>query len=227
MILSPILATLSPIPTALAIRQAIAGLVELFQALSGPSKKSIQGLWAELVVIRNAAEPSQLAAAWHREPHERFDFASGSQRIEVKSSGNRRRQHHFALAQLIPSQGSEIIIASLFAERSGGGVSVQEMFGQVRDSLDLIPSLQAQFDATFYASLGSDWAEMLDEAFDLELARDSLAFFPAESVPRLQGPFPPSISDIRFCSDLSAAIPEGAEELRSRGGLFAALVPSR
>ena len=51
-ILSPVIATLGATPTAAAVRRAISGLVDLFQALTAPAKKSIQGLWAELLIIK-------------------------------------------------------------------------------------------------------------------------------------------------------------------------------
>src|SRR5258708_1961836 len=45
-ILSPMIAALGPTPTRAAVRRAVSGLVELFQALSVPAKKTVQGLWA-------------------------------------------------------------------------------------------------------------------------------------------------------------------------------------
>src|SRR5262245_36042121 len=51
-IVSPMIASLGPSPTAPAVRHAIFALMELFQALSAPAKKTIQGLWSELLMIR-------------------------------------------------------------------------------------------------------------------------------------------------------------------------------
>src|SRR5258706_5853085 len=79
-ILSPLVAALGPTPTQAAVRRAVSGLVELFQALATPPKKTIQGLWAELVLIRQASDPQAMVAAWHRGPLEHFDFAAGPQR---------------------------------------------------------------------------------------------------------------------------------------------------
>jgi hypothetical protein len=120
-ILSPIITTLGPTPTAAAVRRAISGLVDLFQALTAPAKKSIQGLWAELLIIRRSADPVTLVAAWHGLPIERIDFLRGKQRIEVKSSSNRRRVHHFSLEQLTPPASARLVVASLFVEPVGGG----------------------------------------------------------------------------------------------------------
>ena len=56
-ILSPIIETLGAGPTPAAIRRAISGLVDLFQSLTIPAKKSVQGLWAELLLMRRASDP--------------------------------------------------------------------------------------------------------------------------------------------------------------------------
>ncbi len=87
-IISPMVVALGPTPTSAAVRRAISGLVDLFQALTVPAQKSIQGIWAELFLIRTSTEPRVVAGAWHKAAEEHFDFAAGPQRIEVKSSGN-------------------------------------------------------------------------------------------------------------------------------------------
>ncbi|MEO8007533.1 MAG: PD-(D/E)XK motif protein [Betaproteobacteria bacterium] len=225
-ILTPMICTLGPAPTHAAVRRAIAGLVELFQALSAPAKKTVQGLWAELFLIRWASDPRAMAAAWHPDPQEHFDFSAGPQRIEVKSSSLRRRVHHFSLVQLTPPQGTRVLVASLFVERSGGGASVHSLFDSVRALLASSAELMRHFDATFYASLGAGWEEAMNEAFDWEMARESLAFFDADQIPTVPNPIPPSVSDVRFCSDLSAAVPLRRDEVIAAGGIFSAGIPN-
>ncbi len=224
-ILSPLIAGLGSTPTRAAVRRAVAGLVELFQALAVPAKKTVQGLWAELFLIRQASDPQAMVAAWHRDALEHFDFAAGPQRIEVKSSGRRRREHYFSLAQLTPPKGAQVLVASIFVERSGGGTSVQDQFESIRALLMSSPELASHFDATFYASLGSGWEDAMSEAFDSELARDSVAYFRADAVPAVATPTSPSVSDVRFCSDLSQVIALSREEVRAAGGIFASGFP--
>ncbi len=206
-ILSPILAQLGATPTATAVRRAISGLVDLFQALTIPAKKSVQGLWAELLVIRGATDPVVLVAAWHGLPAERIDFLSGPQRIEVKSSSSRQRVHHFSLAQLTPPAGTRLIIASLFVEAVGGGLSLHRLSDDIRAILAPDAALLTRFDAVFYATLGANWSDAMEECFDLELATESLQFFDAADIPKINGPIPATVSDVRFTSDISAAPP--------------------
>jgi hypothetical protein len=226
-IVSPMVVALGAAPTSAAVRRAISGLVELFQALTAPTQKSIQGVWAELFLIRNSSDPITLASAWHRSTDEHFDFTAGPQRIEVKSSSNRRREHHFALAQLTSPDPAQTVIASVFVERAGGGVSLRRLFEEARSLLAGNPVLEIQFDTTFYASLGSSWSDAIDESFDWELAAQSLAFFEAKTVPMVNGPLPVTVSDVRFRSDLSAVTPLQHEDLRAAGALFAAVAPNR
>jgi hypothetical protein len=226
-ILSPIIATLGTTPTATAVRRAISGLVDLFQALTTPAKKSVQGLWAELLVIRGATDPVELVAAWHGLPVERLDFVSARDRIEVKSSSNRRRVHHFSLMQLTPPANTRLIIASLFVEPVGGGLSLGRLSDDIRTILASDPVLLTRFDTVFYATLGSGWSDAMEECFDLELAAESLRFFDSVDIPKIDQPIPATISDIRFTSDVSAAEPLSSDTLISAGGLFAAAVPAK
>jgi len=174
-------------------------------------------------VIHNAADPITVAAAWHRIPEEHYDFAAGLQRLDVKTSSNRRREHHFSQTQLSGPGPSRVIIASLFVERIGGGISLRRLFEQTRQLLADDAVLLTQFDASFYATVGSAWNDAMDESFDSELAEESLAFFDASSVPKVQTPIPRGVSDVRFCSDLSAATPLKSDDLRSLGNLLAVI----
>jgi hypothetical protein len=223
-ILAPLVAALGPAPSAAGVRGMISALVELFRALSTPARKTVQGVWAEMFVIVNATDLRAVAAAWHRMPVERFDFGDGSQRVEVKSSSSRRREHHFALGQLAPAAGVRVAIASLFVERSGGGLSVARLSSDIRAALT-DPEATAHFDAALYGTLGSGWPTAMDEAFDAELARDSLQFYWAENVPQVSSPPPPSVTDVRFCSDLSGAEVLSDAAMVTAGGLFAAVRP--
>ena len=221
-VLSPLVASLGPTPTGAAVRRMISSLVELFRAIAAPGKKVIQGLWAELFLIRNAQDCSAMARAWHRSAGERFDFAAGSQRLEVKSSSSRHRQHQFSLHQLKPPQGTQLVVGSLFVERSGGGLTLGRIFRDIRGGLPDAEAIAA-FDATFYSSLGSAFSTAMSESYDEELARESVRYYSAESIPTLTQPIPSSISDVRFAADLSSVAPLTDEELATRGDLFAAV----
>ena len=94
-------------------KQTVDKFIELFKAIKEPPKKSIQGLWSELFLIEQSANPEKIISAWHSIPEEKFDFSFDKLRIEVKSSVTESRTHHFSLAQLNPVDNTEIIIASI------------------------------------------------------------------------------------------------------------------
>lgn len=224
-IASPMIAALGAAPTATAVRRAIYGLVELFQSLSVPARKTTQGLWAELLLIRLSRDPLTMAAAWHREAQEHFDFAAGPQRIEVKSNSARRREHYFSLEQLTPVGHSQVIIASIFVERSGGGLSLQNLFEQTRALLSADPSFVSKFDLVFYVALGSGWSEAMDESFDWHLATESIAFYRADGIPKPQNLRTDAVFDVRFRSDLGSMTDVSIRELNDVGGIFQAAIP--
>ena len=64
----------------------IENLIAIFSALVAPPKKKLQGLWAELLVIEQSSHPDVLISAWHSSPSAKYDFTSGRDKIEVKST---------------------------------------------------------------------------------------------------------------------------------------------
>ncbi len=225
-ILSPIIVTIGQNPSSAAVRRAIFGLVDLFRALTAPARKSIQGLWAELFLMSRASDQLSVIEAWHGDPSEHIDFVCGRQRVEVKSSSTRHRIHYFSLLQLTTPAEARVVVASLFVERAGGGLSLRSLYDQIRSKLVPSPSSLIRFDGTFYGTLGANWVDAMDEAFDSELASDSLRFYDANQIPRIVAPLPVGVGDVRFTSDLSIASPTSLESLRDAGKLFRAIVPA-
>jgi len=222
-VMSPILMALGDLPRIAVIRDAMARSVELFRSLVTPGLKAIQGLWGELFLIKKAQDVRASTLAWHNNPYERVDFSMGDQRLELKSSGNRGRTHHFSLAQLQPPNGTILVVASVFVERASGGTKLFALQSDIRDRLSGDVTAIERFDRIFYASLGANWKNAVDDSFDEELAEESFALFNAFDVPSVSG-VPGSVSEVRFRSNLSNVTQVSRTHLRSLGGLFAALL---
>lgn len=218
--------SLPPSPARAAVRHAVEQLIELFRALSEPSGRSVQGLWAELFLIANASNPVILAEAWHVTPEDLHDFARGAQRIEVKSCHSRLREHHFSLEQLCPPPPTQVVIASLVVERIGGGLSLAELLDQARRSVGQHPDLVLRLEQQASSTLGDGWREGLRERFDAGLALSSLAFYPARSIPIVSPSLPAGVRDVRFVSDLSGVMPAPPPDLSMAGELWAAAFPA-
>jgi hypothetical protein len=97
------------------------------------------------------------------------------------------------------------VIASIFIESSTAGVSLGELWDQVRDIVSDQSALRAHVDKVCLSSLGSSWQQARGLAFDEHLAMNSLAFYDAQDVPHLPQEIPEGVSEVRFRSDLSLA----------------------
>ena len=219
-----LLRSLGETPTIKELRRLVNGLIELFRLASQPARGTVQGLWAELWVVAQARKPEALLDAWHAEPTDAYDFNSGQNRLEVKSSSQRTRRHAFSHRQLQPPAGTQVVIASVFVESSGGGSTVAMLVERIRRRV-ANPQALRRLDHVVASTLGADWRASIEAPFDSELASESLRFYSVEAVPSLHSDTPPGISDIRYVSDLSEAQALTGEEMLGSGELFAAILP--
>ena len=222
----PFLAPLRRHPRPPEVAKVVDAIVELFRALARPARKSVQGLWAELYVIARSRDCPTLVKAWHTSPEERYDFAFGRQRLEVKSASGRLPRHHFSLEQLSTPEGAAVLIASICVERSGGGVSLGDLLGQIRGRLKGETTLLLHLESVVGATLGRNLIEALGDRFDLQLADDSIRFVEAGSVPRPPEPMPFEVTEVSFVSDLRRAPVVPVDELSKLGGLYEAALPA-
>lgn len=184
----------------------------------------MQGLWAELFLISRAYDAVTSVMAWHLNPEDRYDLSAGDQRVEVKSAIGRVRQHYFSLEQLRPPMGTTLLIASMFVERTGAGLSVLELANQIRARVSNNPDALLRIDQVIGLTLGENWRYASEERFDQALAQTSLTFFEAEVVPALEWDIPPGISEVRFKADLTGKPPANLRDYRAKGGLYQAII---
>ena len=197
-----ILETLPPTPNSHVISEAIDRMATLFHALERPSTRTTQGLWGELYLIVRSSDPVLMAESWHNEACERFDFAAELQRVEVKTSADRTRNHHFSFAQTYPPECVQAIIASMFLDQSVGGRTLGELWDDARSSVTAIPELRLKIDQICLNSLGNAWQEARAIAFDEQLTSDSLRFYDVRDIPRVPADVPAGVTEIRYRSDL-------------------------
>lgn len=222
--LAPILGALPPRPPRRQVVEAINTLIELFRRATQPPRKTVQGLWAELFVVHAASDPAHLLRCWHTMPEDRFDFAQGRQRLEVKTAAGRVRTHRFSYEQLCPPAGAVSVIASVLMERSAGGQSVNDLIDLIRQRVTE-HQLLVHMDAVVALTLGSDWRSAQEDRFDRQLATESLRFLDAETIPSIAGALPPEVSDVQFRVDLSQHPLTLSDRVRDAQELFAAMQP--
>lgn len=221
-VLVPLIASMGNHPTSDKIVSSVRALVELFRAISNPSRESTQGVWAELLLICLANDPQALASVWHTGPSDRFDFNGGETRIEVKCAAAGRK-HHFSLEQLAPPPGTHVAIASFVTTRSAGGLSLREMLLRAQAKLKGNEELQARIYQVVAETLGSGLTAGLTDAYDEQLAISSLRYFWADDLPAPRGAIPPEVTQVRFISDLASCQDVPLPVLQAKQGVFSAL----
>lgn len=215
-----IITALGPNPSRNKVSEVVGRLAELFQAMSRPPRGSVQGLWAELLIIAKSRDAQVMVEAWRIEPEDRFDFSRGDQRLEVKSASGHERRHHFALEQVRPPENVEALIASVFVERAGGGCSLSTLIDRVQARLRGDPDLALYVDQVVSTTLGTALRRGLEDRFDLQRAEATLAFYRAEDVPSVSPDLPPTISGVRFSADLTEVAPIDLSACRRPGTLL-------
>ncbi|ROI10070.1 PD-(D/E)XK motif protein [Chryseobacterium sp. H3056] len=178
-------------------------LISLFNKFSKLPTKTIQGLWAELLIVEQSSNPDYLINAWHYSSTDKFDFNDGIDKIEVKSTAKSRRIHSFSLEQLNPNKNSKLLIASVFAVETGKGKSVFDLVKSIHDKSKKKEVL-FRINEVLLDTLGRDFEKAFDHFFDYQLAVDSLAFFDSELVPKIDiSSITREISNVHFDCDLS------------------------
>jgi len=187
-------------------------LVVLFRLVAKPRERAIHGLWAELFVILSASDPAMMVDAWHSQSMEHFDFGRGAERLEVKSSSIRSREHEFGFEQVYPPSGASVLIASVYVEEQTNGRSLGYLWDRV---VDAAPSSEARLkiERVCAQTLGQDLGAGRAFSADWNLAGESLAFYHVTDIPRPSADCPPGVSQLRFRSDVGLADPVEASHL--------------
>lgn len=185
------------------VRAEVKKLVELFRLLTASPVKTVQGLWAEMLLIARSKNVDYMINAWHVSSTDKYDFNDGVNKLEVKSTSGMERKHHFALDQLNANMNSGLIIASLFAVQSGGGSNIF----QLRDAIakkTKDDSLIQKMNDIILQTLGKAITSASDIYFDYELASESLNLYDGKKLPKiLPENVPDHISSVHFVCDLT------------------------
>ncbi|MDQ3564999.1 MAG: PD-(D/E)XK motif protein [Pseudomonadota bacterium] len=221
--LSGMVAALPDTPTEGDVAGAVGKLVELFRALEAPPRTSLQGLWGELFLMALAPKIRQAAAAWHADPSALHDFVAGRQRVEVKSSTGPHRSHPFRLEQLLPPQGTDVVIASFILEKGGKGISIAQLWEEVSGRHELTVGLRDRISQILALGLGRDWRKARRVAFDPDAASKGLRLYDAAVIPKVDPGLPVEVSEVRFRSELTDVPLLSRAEVVRRGSLFEAM----
>jgi hypothetical protein len=216
--------TLSNKPTQQQIIDSINKFVEVFRSLSDTPTNTVHGLWTELFLIDYCSNPKTLLNYWHNLPEERFDFNSGSEKIEVKSNSNFERIHIFSSDQLNPPTGTQVLVASIFIRQHNNGHSIQQLVESITNKIQGDIELAEKLNNIIFRMLGNSLEQSIKIKFDYNIAKDSLCFFNERDISKIEEVhIPDRVSEVRFKSDLTNLTPLAKNTLKRLGELFAAI----
>jgi hypothetical protein len=221
--LSPACEEIAEQPRVGEVAALVERLIEVFRALGQPSHDSVQGLWAELLLISRARDIELAVQAWQPRTRSLVDFEQGLLGVEVKSCGGQIRQHRFKLSQLQPAIGSERYIASVLVSAHARGASISDLWDVIEQRLGNRRLLRDRTAARIAETLGDDWQRAHAHRFDVDSAIASLLVFDASGIPRVGEDAEASVTDIEFTVDLSSLDPLELPYLALRGPLLASL----
>ena len=191
------------LPSVALLKKEISKIIEIFTTIPKFSKETVRGLWAELLVIEQSKDAEYLIKAWHEEPEDRYDFNDSVDKIEVKSTTGDIRTHVFSLEQLSPSDGSDLIIASVFVNATGIGKSIFDL-------MDLISSKITNTDCELKLSelvlktIGPHIEECKNINFDYKFATETIKYYNSILIPSIKRTdVPEGVSAVHFRSDLT------------------------
>jgi len=220
-----VLRMLGDSPAQRSVASAVNRLAAIFQKMQTPPPRPVNGLFGELFLIWRSGNPIRALAAWRMDDTARFDFADGDIRIDVKATGGRVRAHTFSYEQCNPPSGTIAVVASLFIERSSGGITLRSLIDQIERRITANIDLVFKLYDVIAATLGVNLNEAMALKFDEKLADSSLCFFNLHDVPAIRGSLPTGISDVHFRSDLSALQSLSVQTLIDRDPVFWDLLP--
>lgn len=178
-------------------------LINLFSKFTKPPLKTIQGLWAELLIIEQSKNPDYLIQSWHSSSSDKYDFNDGIDKIEVKSTLKSRRIHNFSIEQLTPNKNSQLLIASIFTIETGTGTNVSDLIEKIVNRIK-DKNLSFKLNELAALTLGKDFEKSFEVYFDYQFALDSIQFYQSSDIPTIQlNNIPSNIMNVRFDCDLS------------------------
>jgi len=218
-----LLNSLSKKPTQKEISEIFKIFIEIFRSLAEPSAKTVQGLWAELILIEQSKKPETLINYWHNFPEEKFDFNADKQKIEVKSSSHLERVHYFTSEQLNPSEDNQVVIASIFTKQVSNGLNLIDLLDKIGARVSENTLLDKVY-RIVSKTLGNTFEQAVNTKFDYILAKESLLFYRHQDISKVEkNNIPKKVSEVKFKSNLTNIQPIDFAEKLVKGQLFDAL----
>lgn len=203
------------------LKREVSKVVSLFTSMPQISKEAVKGLWAELFLIERSSNPLYLLKSWHVSTEDKYDFNDGVDKIEVKSTSNEERIHHFAIEQLHPNKESQLLIASLIVVNSGLGIGIFDLVNSISSRINDTDAL-LKLNEEVLQTIGCHIEKAKEIKYDYTYAKDNLKLFDYKVVPAIDlKDVPLGVSSVHFASCLKGL--DDVKVSKLSGNLFNSL----
>ena len=179
-------------------------LVSLFKTTTSPDvRQARQGLWSELFFMKQFGGFKKWVPVWHSDPTRLFDFSYDHNRIEIKSTLRTERIHEFSHKQLFSLASEDIAVVSILLREDDIGTSLKSLIDEARTVLKGTHYLIRLERAIVQAAMNDTTQE--GPRYNESEAKQNLAWFKVEHIPRFQAQEPEGVSGTHYKSDLTRA----------------------
>lgn len=179
---------------------------------SDVSESTIVGLIGELLVIAKSHDRNKFAGLWHSSSDASFDFSSGNNRLEVKTTRSLNRIHQFSSNQISDSLKARVHIASVSLQVVEKGTSIQELVDLITRDLDI--NMRIKFLECVVETLGVLPEIVSGVEIDLDASLQSIWLISAEAIPT------PKSQDGVLSMEWRASVSEGLKSEISLNEVF-------
>lgn len=203
-------------PSFIQIKAELNNLVNLFRRLSKPAKKTIQGLWTELLFIDQSNDIEYVIKSWHHSKSDRYDFNDGIDKVEIKSTSKNERVHRFSLSQIEEVKKTLIIIGSTFSIETGNGLCANDLMESIKKKIS-DPSLKLKVHNIVVDTMGDKFQHVFDVYFDYNFALNSISYYDVKDVPKISSrAVPNEVTNLKFDCNLSNIDSINKDEITSQ-----------
>ena len=189
-------------PNDFKIRGYIESIEDLFVDVVEILDDEVVGLFGELLLIYNSKSMNSILDFWHLPLNARFDFSSGYEKIEVKTTSSLIREHYISLEQ-VQNDNCNVLILSIMVKRTHhnevNSKSINDLIKEIRTQLDseklskfdeIIDQVTKNLDVSF---------KFRDYKFDLDYSINSMMFFDTNVLPKIDiKSLPEGVSNVKF-----------------------------
>ena len=205
-VFSIILKNINQIPSEKELNSEVRKVIDLFSVVSKPPLKTVQGLWAELLVIEKSSNPEYLIESWHATATDKFDFNDSIDKLEIKSTNNSNRLHRFSIDQLNNNPGSKLLVVSMIIIEAGFGKSVFDLKDSIANKISNL-DLEIKLNELIFNTLRSGYENANSLFFDYQFACDSLKGYDINDIPKIYNQsIPQGVLNVKFDVDFKDVI---------------------